>query len=50
MVNTCRRMNEIGINQGTSGNLSVRCEDGFVITPSSLPYEIMTADRAASPG
>jgi L-fuculose-phosphate aldolase len=37
-------MNEAAINQGTSGNLSVRCEDGFLITPSSLPYEIMTAN------
>jgi L-fuculose-phosphate aldolase len=31
-------MNESGINQGTSGNLSVRCDDGMLITPSSLQY------------
>lgn len=41
MVETCRRMNATGINQGTAGNLSVRCGDGFLITPSSLPYEQM---------
>ncbi|WP_127903598.1 class II aldolase/adducin family protein [Solirhodobacter olei] len=41
MVAVCRRMNETGINQGTSGNLSIRCEDGILITPSSLPYERM---------
>ena len=41
MVQTARRMNASGINQGTSGNLSVRCEGGFLITPSSLPYEAM---------
>lgn len=41
MVATCRRMNETGLNQGTAGNLSVRCDDGILITPSSLPYETM---------
>jgi len=32
-------MNAIGINQGTSGNVSVRSGDGFLITPSGLPYD-----------
>ena len=41
MVQTCRKMNETGINQGTAGNLSVRFGDGFLITPSSLPYDGM---------
>ena len=41
MVQTCRKMNETGINQGTAGNLSVRYGDGFLITPSSLPYDGM---------
>jgi L-fuculose-phosphate aldolase len=41
MVATCRRMNEIGINQGTAGNLSVRNPEGFLVTPTSLPYERM---------
>lgn len=41
MLTTCRRMNETGINQGTSGNLSVRNDQGFLITPTSLPYEFM---------
>ena len=41
MVETCRKMNKAGINQGTSGNLSARCGDGFLITPSSLPYDEM---------
>jgi L-fuculose-phosphate aldolase len=43
MIATCRRMNVSGINQGTSGNLSMRCQDGILITPSSLPYDGMTA-------
>lgn len=37
MVETCRRMNATGLNQGTSGNLSVRSRDGFLITPTSCP-------------
>ena len=44
MVETCRQMNTTGINQGTSGNLSARCGEGFLITPSSLPYDSMTPD------
>ena len=44
MVAICRRMNSSGINQGTAGNLSVRSGDGFLITPSSLPYDTMTPD------
>lgn len=41
MVETCRKMNASGINQGTSGNLSVRHGDGFLITPTSLAYDVM---------
>lgn len=44
MVETCLKMNSTGINQGTAGNLSVRFEDGFLITPSSLPYDKMIPD------
>jgi L-fuculose-phosphate aldolase len=41
MVATCRRMNDSGINQGTAGNISLRNEHGFLITPTSLPYDQM---------
>ncbi len=41
VVDTCRRMNAIGLNQGTSGNLSVRAGDGFLVTPTSLTYDAM---------
>lgn len=44
MVETCRQMNASGINQGTAGNLSARHGDGFLITPSSLPYDRMQPD------
>jgi L-fuculose-phosphate aldolase len=33
-----------GLSQGTSGNLSARCGDGFLITPSGTPYEDITAE------
>lgn len=41
MVDICRRMNATGINQGTAGNLSARIDGGFLITPTSLPYDRM---------
>lgn len=41
MVATCRRMNATGLNQGTAGNLSHRLGEGFLVTPSSLPYDEM---------
>ena len=41
LVTVARRMNGTGLNQGTSGNLSVRIEEGILVTPSSLPYEHM---------
>jgi len=44
MIEICRRMNASGINQGTSGNLSVRNGNGFLITPTSLRYELMEPD------
>ncbi|MFZ1469764.1 MAG: class II aldolase/adducin family protein [Paracoccaceae bacterium] len=41
MIDTCRAMEAKGINQGTSGNLSLRHGAGLLITPSSLPYDRM---------
>ena len=42
VIAAARRMNELGINQGVSGNLSVRADDGILITPSGLSYAAMT--------
>lgn len=39
IIAQCLRMNASGINQGTSGNLSLRHGDGLLITPSGVPYE-----------
>ncbi len=38
LIDTAMDMNRSGINQGTSGNISVRVDEGFLITPSALPY------------
>jgi L-fuculose-phosphate aldolase len=39
MIATARKMNASGLNQGTSGNLSVRVEDGFLVTPTGMDYD-----------
>lgn len=41
VIETCLSMNAEGINQGTSGNVSVRTEEGFLITGSGIPYKKM---------
>ena len=50
MVDICRRMNSSGVNQGTAGNVSVRAGNGFLITPSSLPYDIMSPEDLVEMG
>ncbi|MEZ4749274.1 MAG: class II aldolase/adducin family protein [Bdellovibrionota bacterium] len=50
VVDTCLRMNALGINQGTSGNVSVRWKDGFLITPSGVPYEETSAEQIVEMG
>lgn len=42
IVAACLKMNAVGLNQGSSGNISVRHKKGLLITPSSIPYEEMT--------
>ena len=44
IVSTAKKMNISKINQGTSGNLSVRVPGGLLITPSSIPYEELEAN------
>lgn len=41
VIKTCLKMNASGINQGTSGNVSVRTDKGFLITASGIPYHEM---------
>jgi L-fuculose-phosphate aldolase len=44
IIDACIEMNRLGINQGTSGNISVRHEDYILITPTSTPYDQLTVD------
>ena len=45
IINACLQMNRLGINQGTSGNISLRHEGGMLITPTSTPYEAMQPEQ-----
>lgn len=44
VIDTCLDMNRLGVNQGASGNLSIRSGDGLLITPSGMAYDAMTSD------
>lgn len=58
VIDTARAMSAAGLNHGTSGNVSARHGDGFLITPSGVPNEAlrvgdivaMSADGTAPPG
>ncbi len=41
LVTTVRRLAERGLNQGSSGNASVRFGTGFIVTPSGKSYASM---------
>jgi L-fuculose-phosphate aldolase len=45
IIEACLQMNRSGINQGTSGNISVRHGEGMLITPTSVPYEAMKVEQ-----
>ncbi len=48
IVTQARAMNALGINQGTSGNISARCGDTMLITPSATPYDDMQPGQIAA--
>ena len=43
IIHACRSMNGLGINQGTSGNISARYGKLMLITTSGVPYEELKA-------
>ncbi len=47
LVANCLELERLHINQGTAGNLSVRCGDCMLITPTGVPYDKMTAPMIA---
>ena len=44
VVRACQEMTALGINQGTSGNISIRSGSGMLVTPSGMPYAEMEPD------
>ncbi len=44
LLKISQQLVQLGLNKGTSGNASVRFGDGFLVTPSGMPIEQMTAD------
>ncbi|HEY8117673.1 MAG TPA: class II aldolase/adducin family protein [Methylophilaceae bacterium] len=42
LLATTRKLSELGLNRGTSGNASVRDGESFLITPSGMEVEAMT--------
>ncbi len=41
IVEAARRMSAGGLNVGKSGNVSARCEGGFLVTPSGKSYDAL---------
>lgn len=44
LLKISQKLAELGLNKGTSGNASVRLGYGFLVTPSGMSVEDMTAD------
>ncbi|MDH3452869.1 MAG: class II aldolase/adducin family protein [Gammaproteobacteria bacterium] len=45
VIATCQRMNALGINQGTSGNVSQRIPEGYLLTASGVAYDKMQPEQ-----
>lgn len=47
LIDTAVAMNSSGLNQGTSGNLSIRSTNGMLITPSGVTYNSLVPEDVA---
>ncbi|MCP5266032.1 MAG: class II aldolase/adducin family protein [Burkholderiaceae bacterium] len=45
IVEALQSMSRLGINKGTAGNISVRGDGGFYISPTGITYADMSADQ-----
>ena len=43
LLKIAQKLIETGLNKGTAGNASVRCDGGFLVTPSGMAVEDMSA-------
>lgn len=48
LVATARRMSDLGLAPGTTGNVSVRAARGFLVTPSGMAYDDLRGDDAVA--
>lgn len=44
LINYSQQLASSGLSVGKSGNISVRCEQGFLITPTGMDYSELTPD------
>ena len=45
IISACKKLDSIGLNRGASGNISIKTNNGFLITPSGLNVEKVHADN-----
>lgn len=45
IVETLRATSRLGLVRGTSGNASVRLPDGFLVSPTGIPYDRMRPEQ-----
>lgn len=50
IVAACKKLESSGLNRGTSGNVSCRENDHFLITPTGVPVEEITPSKIVSVG
>lgn len=48
LVARARELDASGLNRGASGNLSARCGDRMLITPSAVPYQALEPEMIAA--
>lgn len=44
LIGGMARLDALGFNRNATGNMSVRCGDGFLLTPTGMPTRDMTPD------
>jgi L-fuculose-phosphate aldolase len=48
LIEACRSMNRLGINKGTSGNISARHGAGMLISPTGIPYDKLLPEHVVA--
>lgn len=50
IIAACKRLESSGLNRGTSGNISCREKDHFLITPTGVPVDEITPSKIVAVG